>query len=307
MSSLERTLERAQARIADGEYYEAHQTIRTLANRHVNRKAWSQAIDLLAGATPPFAAAGKFTEAYDLVQYLLEVYVKAGTPVDELLRSRLAQLLATLPPSEPFWKDLHKKVLAWSTANGSSRYGDQQLNHLIGLKLLHGNQFPLAETLLVLGTEASVKPYAEYLAAWALEAAATAADDTAAARAVGERYARAMVNYLYIRNLRYAKEAALVFLAAVASLYPATKIAADGLEVELVPTLPLVVLFQTLLVAVEHKSKDGYLKLARLYESELAATGLKPAVRYLGELYFDIPAPRENVSPFGNIFSQLMG
>ena len=53
---LQRTITRFRAKIDAGSYYEAHQTVRTITNRYVKAKQYSDAIDLLYQAASILAA-----------------------------------------------------------------------------------------------------------------------------------------------------------------------------------------------------------------------------------------------------------
>ncbi|ODQ82317.1 hypothetical protein BABINDRAFT_158936 [Babjeviella inositovora NRRL Y-12698] len=297
-AKLERTIARFEAKIADGDYYEAHQTIRTIANRYVHTASYTEATELLYHTTSTFIAAKKFHEANDLVQYLIEVYAKSHTPVDLVSKSKLIQLLLGLPASEPFWGGLKKSIMGWSVANGSLKFGDAQLNHILGMKFLEANDFVNAETHLVFGTEASVRPYAEYLAEWALEDASGN---------YGVYMARAVINYLSIQNIRFVKLAVAIFTEVLATKDKPQLISVDGLTVVEFSD-PLTNFLQLLVLVVQAGSKDAYLKLRTRYLADVGRANLKPLLDYLGEVYFQIRAPQAGGgNPFGNILSGLMG
>lgn len=69
-------------RIAEGQFYEAHQQLRVVASRYVKSSKWDAAIDILHGGALALLKAGQGGSGGDLGLYLLEVYVKAEIGVD---------------------------------------------------------------------------------------------------------------------------------------------------------------------------------------------------------------------------------
>lgn len=47
-AKLAKTLQRFESKIKAGDYYEAHQTLRTIANRYVRSKSYEHAIELIS-------------------------------------------------------------------------------------------------------------------------------------------------------------------------------------------------------------------------------------------------------------------
>ncbi|KAJ1979044.1 hypothetical protein H4R34_002988 [Dimargaris verticillata] len=131
-----RLLVSAQAQIAAGEYYEAHQKLRTLANRYMKAGAVSRpseanvqkTIDLLCGGASALLDQGQTTSAADLILYVLDIYTKYRVPSSEGSRSvkllsdqyqadkqRICQLLTKLPPAqEPLAGGIVKTLVKWS-------------------------------------------------------------------------------------------------------------------------------------------------------------------------------------------------
>lgn len=64
-------------RIAEGQYYEAHQQLRVVASRYVKQENWSAAIDILCGGAQALLKAGQGGSGGDLCMYLVDVYNKA--------------------------------------------------------------------------------------------------------------------------------------------------------------------------------------------------------------------------------------
>jgi hypothetical protein len=90
-----------QPRIEDGDYYEAHQQIRTIANRYVRSQDYTSAIDLLGTGAGMLLKAGQGGSGADLCVYLMEVYNKAEMKPDVANKARLVSLLRSFPENEP--------------------------------------------------------------------------------------------------------------------------------------------------------------------------------------------------------------
>lgn len=64
-------------RIAEGQYYEAHQQLRVVASRYVKQENWTAAIDILFGGAQSLLKAGQGGSGGDLCMFLMDVYNKA--------------------------------------------------------------------------------------------------------------------------------------------------------------------------------------------------------------------------------------
>ena len=69
-------------RIAEGQYYEAHQQLRVVASRYVKQENWNAAIDILYGGAQALLKAGQGGSGGDLCMYLVDVYNKAELKPD---------------------------------------------------------------------------------------------------------------------------------------------------------------------------------------------------------------------------------
>lgn len=89
------------SRIEEGDYYEAHQQIRTIANRYVRSQDYPSAVDLLGTGAGMLLKAGQGGSGSDLCVYLMEVYNKAEMKPDVANKARLVSLLRSFPENEP--------------------------------------------------------------------------------------------------------------------------------------------------------------------------------------------------------------
>ena len=87
-------------RIEEGDYYEAHQQIRTITNRYVRSADYTSAVDLLSSGASLLLKAGQGGSGADLCVYLIEVYNKAELKPDIANKARLLGLLRAFPEGE---------------------------------------------------------------------------------------------------------------------------------------------------------------------------------------------------------------
>jgi hypothetical protein len=88
-------------RISEGQYYEAHQQLRVIANRYVKSNDWPSAISILASGAAGLLKAGQGGSGGDLCIFLVDVYSKAELKPDPESRARMVELLRAFPSGEP--------------------------------------------------------------------------------------------------------------------------------------------------------------------------------------------------------------
>lgn len=94
---LQRTIARFQQRIDNKDFYEAHQTLRTITNRYVKTKQYKDAIDLLYQGLTILAKNNEYASAGDLILYLVSVYEESGTPCSKESKAKIIELVSLLP------------------------------------------------------------------------------------------------------------------------------------------------------------------------------------------------------------------
>lgn len=306
---LKRTVARFQSKIDNKDFYEAHQTLRTIANRYVKLAHYEEAIDLLSQGLSILASNNEFASASDLIVYLIEVYTEAGVRCDQSAESRnhklkLLELISLLPDSDPSLGDVAKKALAWSKEGNDSTFGDSALHHLFGTKILAAASlekveedryklFLVAELHLILGTHESLPVYVDYLFQWSQTTGKSADPGVFASRAV--------INYAYLRNIKFARTALEQFV---------TKYLASGASHENIEGFEMfadaeLLNFLQLLVATLGKVDAGekFMKLYSQYKPLLAEKELVAPVEYLGRFYFNLPLGN---AQNGNMLANLM-
>lgn len=297
---LQRTVARFQQRIDKKEFYEAHQTLRTITNRYVKSKNYDDAIDLLYQGSNILAKNNEFASASDLISYLIHVYEESGVVClndssNKHYKSKLIELISSLPDTDPSLNELAKQALNWSVnfSETKSKFGDASLHHIFGVKLLNAASsqptedtkhllFSVAELHLILGLYESLPIYVDFLYKWYQ----TTGGDP------GVYISRAVINYGYLKNVHFANLALDQFLE---RLVAEGKQEYETFEQEnnrkllYFQSSPLLNLLQLVVVTLgKEQSGEKFLKLYNHYKSELASKELANQVGYLGNLFFGL-------------------
>jgi hypothetical protein len=119
-------------RIAEGQYYEAHQQLRVIASRYTKAADWAAASSLLYSGALSLLQAGQGGSGGDLCIFLLDVYTKGEIKVDAESKGRLLGLLRAFPKEEPTKKKFVGEMVAWSSRFGEYPAGDPEIHHVAG-------------------------------------------------------------------------------------------------------------------------------------------------------------------------------
>ncbi|QBM90281.1 Protein of unknown function DUF410 [Metschnikowia aff. pulcherrima] len=307
---LQKTIARFQQRIDNKDFYEAHQTLRTITNRYVKAKQFELAIEILDQGASILATNKEYASASDLISYLIQVHTEAGikcasTGPGQEHRAKLIQLVSLLPDAEPSIGDLAKQALTWAQLDGA-KFGDASLHHIFGTKLLAAvpeqpkeddryKVFAVAELHLILGTFESLPVYVDYLFSWYSEN--QSADP-------GEFLARAVINYAYLKNVKFAQAAMERFVQKYLEKTGEAPEQTDNLHIFEHHDL---LNFLQLLVVTLRKSQSGekFMKLYTHYKPMLAEKELMAPVEYLGREYFALNLG--SAQGGNNMLANLMG
>lgn len=299
---LKRTLERFKAKIAEGDFYEAHQTLRTIANRNVRSKAFGDAIDLLYHAAQILLKTSQPATGSDLTSYLVEVYNESDTRVDNESKSKLIQLISLFDPLEPTLKQVGIESINWSVKHGDNPFGDADLHHALGQKFVEAPALAYeAEKHLILGTPHSTELYIKHIWSWYLE-------DPEPTH-IGSFVSRIVLNYLFIQNVKAANESLASLISKFCDEYPKfthETVSESGISIELFESVPLLNFIQLLLKTVSTGNAQLYNKLLSRYSTVIQQADLKEATAFIGELYFGVAVPKQ-VNLLQNLMSGFMG
>ncbi|KAK9448840.1 uncharacterized protein V1518DRAFT_418354 [Limtongia smithiae] len=299
---LEKTIARVRQRIADGQFYEAHQALRTVAARYVKAEDYDQAIELLFHGARELLVAGQGGSGGDLASYMITTYKSAKVPVDTTSKARAVLLFNLFHPEEPRRKEFVHDVIQWS-ATGTVPYGDPELFHIIGTAYANEDLPYDAEKMLLLGTKDSAAVLAQLLYDWSAED-----PDVELAPFY---ISRAVLGYLTVGNIRDARHALDVFISRLVAsprltpLAPAVRVVstASGGELNVFPDLPLLNFFDLLIRSCQRRSPDMFRRLRFRYKSVISDAGaFDEALDRIGDVFFGIKVRNQ-----GNILQDLMG
>src|SRR5271155_1278893 len=85
-------------RIAEGQFYEAHQQLRVIASRYLKASDYASAADILSNGSILLLKAGQGGSGGDLAMMLLnDVYSKGAWECTEVNKTRLVEILQAFP------------------------------------------------------------------------------------------------------------------------------------------------------------------------------------------------------------------
>ncbi|KAJ8104023.1 hypothetical protein POJ06DRAFT_243376 [Lipomyces tetrasporus] len=299
-SKLDKTLARVKQRIADHQFYEAHQALKTVAARYIKAQQYDQAIELLYHGAQELLTAGEGGSGGDLSCYLIDTYKVAKIPVDGASKARVVQLFKLFREDEPRRKEFVQDAIQWSASFGEVSYGDPELFHIFGSTFASEDLPYDAEKFLLLGTKDSPVVLAQLLYEWFSEDPEVVT--------VTFYIARAVLGYLTVGNIRGARQALdhylSKFIASGRTTQPkVSSVAAD--EITVFSQFPLLNFYQLLIRTCQRKNTDLFKRLRFRYKNDIkeAFEGeIEESLDKIGERYFGIQVRNQ-----ANLLQDLMG
>ncbi|KAF2012696.1 DUF410-domain-containing protein [Aaosphaeria arxii CBS 175.79] len=285
-------------RIAEGQFYEAHQQLRVIASRYVKQSNWPAATDILFQGAQSLLKAGQGGSGGDLCIFLLDVFHKGEIKPDAASKGKLLSLLRAFPKNEPTRKKFVNETIAWSSKLGEYPAGDPEIHHVAGSLYAEDLEPYDAERHLILGTKDSPETLAQLEYSW------YEADESHTAPLYA---ARGVLPYLIIGNLRAANKFFLLFtsrLAQKANL-SVQEVSTSSSDLRVYPSLPLLNFLGLILLAVERGEASLFRQLKSRYASHLKELNWDEALDQLGEMYFGVKVPRQGnpmMDMLGNMF-----
>lgn len=295
-------------RIAEGNFYEAHQQLRVITARYLKQSDFTSAADILSNGSLLLLRAGQGGSGGDLaIMLLTDVYIKAQWPVNDANRTRVLEVLKAFQPGEPTRKRFIQELGNWSThpdiEGSNTERGDAKLHHEIGILLANEGEAYEAERHLVLGlTPQSAQPLANMHYNWYKEDS----PHTAAIYA-----SRSVLPYLILGNLQSATTALAVFtsqlLTSNASI-PTQTIESSKSSVRVFPSLPLLNFLSLLLLSVQKSDRALFQQLAKHYAAHLKDVNelWSDALAQIGEVWFGIKLPRQGGNPLFDMMGSML-
>ncbi|TDZ13137.1 Golgi to ER traffic protein 4 [Colletotrichum spinosum] len=298
---IEKIIARLQARIGEGQYYEAQQQTRVVAARYIKAANWPAAIDILYNVAQSLLKAGQGGSGGDLCVMLVDVYKQAELKPDTGNKGKLLTLLRLFPSQEPTRKKFVGEMIAWSSKFGEYPAGDSDLHHVAGTLYAEEHDTYEAEKHLLLGTKDSAEVLASMEYAWYKE------DDSHTAPHYA---ARAVLPYLLTGNVRGANASYRLFASKLSDDNKGLgvqDVSSNTADLRIFPGLPLLNFLGLLLLAVQRGAPDVYKQLIAKYSSNLSEVGAwSEALELIAEMYFGISRPRQS-NPLMDMMGSLFG
>ena len=117
---IEKIIARLQARIGEGQFYEAQQQTRVVAARYVKAANWDAAVSILHEVAQSLLRAGQGGSGGDLSIFLVDVYKQAAIKPDATSKGRLLACLRLFNSDEPTRKKFIGEMMGWVMSNSNS-------------------------------------------------------------------------------------------------------------------------------------------------------------------------------------------
>lgn len=126
-------------RIAEGNYYEAHQQFRVIVARYLKSSDYKSASDVLYNGAILLLKAGQGGSGGDLAMMLLnDVYIKGEYECNKENKDKLVEALHAFSKDEPTRKRFVQEMISWSGKFGDLERGDAELHHEAGKMYAEG-------------------------------------------------------------------------------------------------------------------------------------------------------------------------
>ncbi|XP_020605518.1 Golgi to ER traffic protein 4 homolog [Orbicella faveolata] len=127
----QRVLQKLNKSIEDGEYYEAHQLIRTLYFRYISQKCYDEAIEIVHNGACLFLKHKQEGSGNDLALLMLECFRTAEVPVGHDALDKIRSLFELYEPGSLDRYGFIREAIKWTSDTDSSlKYGHPDL-HLV--------------------------------------------------------------------------------------------------------------------------------------------------------------------------------
>ncbi|KAM0435258.1 hypothetical protein ACHAPT_003352 [Fusarium lateritium] len=300
-SKVERIVARLQAKIEEGDYYEAQQQTRVAASRYIKTSNWPAAIDILANVAQALLRAGQGGSGGDLCIMLVDVYKQAELKPDAAAKGRLLTCLRLFDAEEPTRKKFVGEIIAWSAKFGEYPAGDPELHHVAGSLYAEEHETYEAEKHLILGTKDSSEVLTKMEYTWYKEG-----EPHTAALFAG----RAVLPYLLVGNVRAANTCYRLFTSALSSDNPnigVQDVSSAAGDIRIFPSIPLLNFLGFLLLAVQRGAPELFRALVSKYATQINEAGTwGEALEMVGEMYFGLAKPRQS-NPLMDMMSGFFG
>ncbi|KAI1214892.1 DUF410-domain-containing protein [Annulohypoxylon truncatum] len=299
---IEKIIARLQARITEGQFYEAQQQTRVVAARYTKASNWDAAISILYNVAQSLLKAGQGGSGGDLCVLLVDIYKQAELKPDSATKGRLLTCLRLFDSEEPTRKKYIGEMISWSSKFGEYPAGDPELHHVAGSLYAEEHEPYDAERHLLLGTKDSAEVLGRLEYEWFKE------DDAHTAALYA---ARGVLPYLLTGNVRAANTCYRLFTSALnqdkQSQLGIQDVSSASADIRIYPSIPLLNFLGLLLLAIQRANADLYKQLHNKYATLLGE--VEPwheSLEMIAEMYFGIQKPRQS-NPLMDMMSGFLG
>lgn len=280
-------LNKLEACIDCGNYYEAHQMYRTLYFRYQGQKRYAELKELLYNGAVKLLRLDQCNSGADLANLLVDVLVQSDTePCDEQIE-RLGSLFALLAPHSPERSTFLARALQWSAGKEQPARGHPQLHRLVALTLWKEKNYPEARHHFVHSTDG------DGCAAMLIEFQMTKGYSCE----IDLFIAQTVFQYLCLRNPSTASVVFLAYTRRHPSVHPGPPY-----------YMPLLNFLWCLLLAVETRKLAVFTVLCEHYQPTISRDPTYPQyLDKIGQLFFGLPPPPKPQGMFGNLIQTLLG
>ncbi|KAF8938033.1 hypothetical protein EDD21DRAFT_374806 [Dissophora ornata] len=292
-----KVLQKLEKSVGDGNYYDAHQMYRTVANRYVKAQNYKDAIDLLHSGSLLLLKHKQAGSGTDLALYLVEVYNLNKVPVTEESRDRIFDLADLMDGENSQRRTFLQNAISWSSSNSEYNNGDPLLQHYVGLLFWREKDYGQAEAHLLVGTQESAEALGYVLFEWS---------ELEPSHDKGAYLLRGVLQELAMRNLRDANVVFRTFVERLPANYLSSeqKTPQGSQKMATIQTFKssLLNLTQMLLLACETGNPAVFKQISAKYKPVLAIDeNFGALMTTIGELFFGIRAPKQ-----ANMLADLM-
>ncbi|XP_058951448.2 Golgi to ER traffic protein 4 homolog [Pocillopora verrucosa] len=138
----QRVLQKLNKSIEDGEYYEAHQLIRTLYFRYKSQKSYDEALEIVHNGACLLLKHKQERSGTDLALLMLECFRTAKVPVGEDALDKIKSLFELYEHGSPDRQEFVTEAIKWtSETDPSLKYGHPELHLMCALSLWKEKNF----------------------------------------------------------------------------------------------------------------------------------------------------------------------
>eukprot|EP00127_Corallochytrium_limacisporum_P001915 Clim_evm70s88 gene=Clim_evmTU70s88 len=283
-NTLEKTLKKAQTKLDNEEFYEAHQVYRTVYHRYKAAGSFKEAIELGYRGALALLEVEQWTSGGDLALLVTEGYQNLGLPVDDEMKNRLLSLFKASKKDTVERRRLFHQSIQWSIKCGRNTRGDEDLQYWAGKIEGDSGNFSTAMEHLIMGGDEGAAQLVQVLIAWSQAANPDEYDMI---------LAKAVFDYLLMMDMKHANNVYEGFL----MTHPR--------RTEPNFVTPLMNFLKFMLLTCERDAAPLWRVLKQKYQGAISRDPeFMVSVESIGQIYFG-ERPQQN--PMQALMQQFMG